>query len=71
MNKVKMIALRKTYYDGVNHEEGELFSVEPRYVSILSATKAARVAGEADLASPVQAPTKAKTYNRRDVRAEK
>lgn len=62
--KTKMIALRQTYYGGVNRRKGEVFEASPEHVRILTATKAAK---------PVEEDTKeseSKRYNRRDMRAE-
>ena len=62
---IKMIALRKTYYGGVDYKKGETFEVQPRYVAILTAC------GSAKRANPETEEPKKGAYKRRDLRAEK
>lgn len=59
LEKVRMIALRKTYYAGRDIKAGESFEVSPEHVHLLTSVKSAKLVEESK-----------RTYKRRDMRAE-
>ena len=62
MEKIKLIALRTTYY-GRTIAAGETFEATPSHANLMVKCKAARLADEQ--------PPKRNEYKRRDMRAER